>query len=47
MAKELAGLTPGLVGADIDFICDTAAKIAAKQQASAVSMLCFSEAIDR
>jgi ATP-dependent Zn protease len=47
MAKELAGLTPGLVGADIQHVCSVAALIAARRGADAVAMQDLSNAVDR
>jgi cell division protease FtsH len=47
MASELAGLTPGLVGADIQHVCSVAALIAARRGADAVAMQDLSNAVDR
>jgi cell division protease FtsH len=47
MASELAGLTPGLVGADIAHVCSVAALIAARRGADAVAMQDLSNAVDR
>jgi cell division protease FtsH len=47
MASELAGLTPGLVGADIAHICSVAALTAARRGADAVAMHDLSSAVDR
>jgi SpoVK/Ycf46/Vps4 family AAA+-type ATPase len=47
MANELAGLTPGLVGADIQHVCNVAALMARRRGADAVVMQDLSNAIDR
>jgi len=47
MAKELAGLTPGLVGADIEEICNIAAIAAARKGADGIDIDDLSNAIDR
>jgi ATP-dependent Zn protease len=47
MAVDLAGLTPGLVGADIQHVCSVAALIAAGRGADAVAMRDLSDAVDR
>jgi ATP-dependent Zn protease len=47
MAAELAGMTPGLVGADIQHVCSVAALIAVRRGASAVTMHDLSNAVDR
>jgi ATP-dependent Zn protease len=47
MASELAGLTPGLVGADIQHVRSVAALIAARRGADVVGMQDLSNAVDR
>ena len=46
-AGRLAGLTPGMAGADIANMCNEAAIVAARRKAESVDMVDFEEATDR
>merc|ERR1712157_118169 len=47
MSNRLAGLTPGMTGADIANLSNEAAIVAARRKADSVSILDFEKAIDR
>jgi AFG3 family protein len=47
LAKKLSALTPGFAGADIANVCNEAALIAARKQASSVTIKHFELAIER
>ncbi|KAJ1979752.1 AAA ATPase afg3 [Dimargaris verticillata] len=47
IAKKMAALTPGFAGADIANVCNEAALIAARQQATVVQETHFEQAIER
>ena len=46
-AKRIAALTPGFSGAELANVCNEAALIAARRNASTVDSSCFDAAIDR
>ena len=46
-AKRIAALTPGFTGAELANVCNEAALIAARRNASTVDSSCFDAAIDR
>lgn len=47
LAVTLSGLTPGMVGADIEHVCNVAGLLAAKDEAEFIALKHFSAAIDR
>jgi ATP-dependent Zn protease len=47
LAYELAGMARGLVARNVEYVCSTAATMAASRGADAVAMRDFSDAIDK